>query len=270
VTVPTSGVALQTIDRGTGPTVILIHGLGGQGADWTPQIDHLASRFRVLAPDLRGHGQSPKPAGPYAMRDLAADVAALIRRVGGGPVHVVGLSLGGMVAFQLAVDDPALVRTLTIVNSGPEVVPRNLTERFALSSRVFVVKWFGLERMGRILAPRLFPGPDRASDRDRFLTQFLTNDRDAYLASLRAIIGWRVTPRIGRITAPTLVVASELDYTPPERKEEYVRLMPNAKLVVVPDAHHALPMEDPETFNAVLAEFLDVHGNQPGTGGVAP
>ncbi|MBL8989265.1 MAG: alpha/beta fold hydrolase, partial [Gemmatimonadetes bacterium] len=126
MTVPTSGVALQTIDRGTGPTVILIHGLGGRGADWTPQIDHLASRFRVVAPDLRGHGQSPKPAGPYAMRDLAADVAALIRRVGGGPVHVVGLSLGGMVAFQLAVDDPALVRTLTIVNSGPEVVPRNL------------------------------------------------------------------------------------------------------------------------------------------------
>ncbi len=256
-----SEVALQTIDRGTGPTVVLIHGLGGRGSDWTPQIEHLAPRFRVLAPDLRGHGGSPKPSGPYVMRDFAADVAALIRRVDPGPVHVVGLSLGGMVAFQLAVDHPSLIRTLTIVNSGPEVVPRNLTERLALSSRVFIVRWFGLERMGRILAPRLFPGPDNQAGRERFLTQFVANDRATYLASLRAIIGWRVTERIGRITAPTLVVASELDYTPPERKEEYVRLMPNAKLVVVPDAHHALPMEDPETFNAVVAEFLDVHGD---------
>ena len=95
------------------------------------------------------------------MAQFGRHTAELIRRVVGGPVHVVGLSMGGMIAFQLAVDAPDLIRTLTIVNSGPELVPRNLTEKMGLWSRVMIVRWFGLERMGKILAPRLFPDPDQ-------------------------------------------------------------------------------------------------------------
>jgi len=254
-----SDVSLYYEDRGTGEPVLLLHGLGGACRDWEPQQRFFEPSHRVIAFDVCGHGQSAKPKGPYSLAQFGRHTAELIRRVVGEPVHLVGLSMGGMIAFQVAVDAPDLVRTMTIVNSGPELVPRNLTERMALWSRVAIVRWFGLEKMGQILAPRLFPNPDQGAERARFLERFLTNDRAAYLATLRALIGWRVTPSIGAIRIPTLVVASELDYTPPERKEEYVRLMPNAKMVVVPDAHHGLPMEDPETFNEVLAEFLSVH-----------
>ena len=244
-------------DRGHGPAVVFLHGLGQTAGDWKPQLDHFAADHRVIAIDALGHGQSSKPKGPYSIARMAGLTADLIRKTVGGPAHVVGLSMGGMIAFQLALDAPDTVGTLTIVNSGPHAVPRGFAEWFALNSRIAIVKWFGMRKMAEILAPRLFP--DDAAKRAAFIEGLVANDRDAYLASLRAIIGWTVQDRIGRITAPTLVVASELDYSPPERKEEYVRLMPNAKMVVVPDTHHGLPMEDPETFNAVLADFLAVH-----------
>ena len=254
-----SDVSLYYEVHGAGEPILFLHGLGGASRDWEAQRRRFESSYLVIAHDVCGHGQSTKPQGPYSVAQFGRHTAELIRRVVGKPVHVVGLSMGGMIAFQLAVDAPDLIRTMTIVNSGPELVPRNLTEKLALWSRVAIVRWFGLERMGKVLAPRLFPNPDQGPERAQFLARFLTNDRDGYLATLRALIGWRVTPSIGAIRAPTLVVASELDYTPPERKEEYVRLMPTAKMVVVPDAHHGLPMEDPETFNEVLAEFLLVH-----------
>lgn len=249
--------SLSYLDQGQGDPVVLLHGLGQTAGDWKAQIDRFSADHRVIAVDALGHGQSSKPAGPYTLAQMAALTAELIRKVAGGPAHVVGLSMGGMIAFQLAVDAPDTVRTLTIVNSGPHAVPNGMAEWFALNSRVWIVKWFGMRRMADILAPRLFP--DDADKRAAFTAALVANDRDAYLASLRAIIGWTVQDRIGGIKVPTLAVAAELDYTPPERKEAWVRLMPNAKLVVVPDTHHGLPMEDPETFNEVLAEFLSVH-----------
>ena len=250
-------LSLNYEDRGQGAPVVFLHGLGQSAGDWKAQIDHFAADHRVIAIDGLGHGQSSKPNGPYSIAQMASLTAELIRKVVGGPANVVGLSMGGMVAFQLALDAPDTVHTMTIVNSGPNAVPRGFAEWFALNSRVAIVKWFGMRKMAEILAPRLFP--DDADKRAAFIEQLVANDRDAYLASLKAIIGWTVQDRISRITIPTLVVAAELDYTPPERKEAYVRLMPNAKMVVVPDTHHGLPMEDPETFNAVLAEFLSVH-----------
>src|SRR5688572_14441462 len=111
---------------GVGSPVVMIHGLGSGRRDWGLQVDCLAQSFCVMTLDLRGHGESSAAPEPYVMSDLANDVSALIRHLALGPCHVVGLSLGGMIAFQLAVDAPQLVRSLTIVNSGPEVVPRTL------------------------------------------------------------------------------------------------------------------------------------------------
>jgi pimeloyl-ACP methyl ester carboxylesterase len=216
----------------------------------------LAGTHRVITYDVCGHGRSAKPPGPYHLAAFGRQAAELIEAVAHGPAHVVGLSMGGMIGFQLAVDRPDLLASLTIVNSGPELVPRNWQERLALWLRVATVRWLGLERMGAILAERLFPEPDQAAGRAQFLARFLENDRDAYLAATKALIGWRVTDRIGAIPCPVLVVASDRDYTPPSRKEGYVRLLPNARMVVIPDAHHAVTAERPEAFNEVLTTFL--------------
>lgn len=109
-------VELAVAEAGSGDPVLLLHGLGSRGDDWELQREALSRSYRVVIPDLRGHGESIAPSGEWTMRDVADDVAELLRRRATGPVHVIGLSLGGMVAFQLLADHPALVRSAVIIN----------------------------------------------------------------------------------------------------------------------------------------------------------
>ena len=254
-------------DAGRGEPVLLLHGLGGSTADWAPQIEALAPRYRVLALDVRGSGRSRdrrRPGGPFSVQQFADDAAGLLDQLGAAPAHVVGLSLGGMIAFQLAVDHPQCVRTLTIVNSLPALVPRTLSQHLTLWFRRGVARWFGPAGMARLLVRRLFPRPEQAPLRRRFLEHMARNEKRAYIASQRAVIGWSVLDRIGAIAAPVLVVASERDYWPIAVKEDYARRMQRAEVAVVADAGHALPIEAPERFNRVLVAFLD----RQGAGGV--
>ncbi|MCC6299600.1 MAG: alpha/beta hydrolase [Anaerolineales bacterium] len=241
---------------GKGQTVLLIHGLGSSVRDWEMQIPAFAKSYQTVAFDLRGHGGSQKPQGPYSMSLFAKDAAELIKSLGGAPVHVVGISLGGMVAFQLAVDHPDLVKSLVIVNSGPEVIVRTMKDRWNVFLRFAIVRLLGMRKMGEVLSKRLFPKAEQDNLRDTFVERWAENDPRAYADTLRAIVGWSVADRIRNITAPTLVVAADGDYTPVSAKEEYVSKMQNAKLVVIQDSRHAVPVEKPEEFNRTVMEFL--------------
>jgi pimeloyl-ACP methyl ester carboxylesterase len=249
-------------ETGTGEPVLLLHGLGSSTLDWAPQIEALRGSYRVIALDVRGSGRSRdllKPGGPFSVAQFAADTAALLDHLGAAPAHLVGLSMGGMIAFQLAVDSPKMVRTLTIVNSGPALVPRTPDELRAFRLRRLISRVFGPKGMGRMLAKRLFPKPEQEEKRKVFRERMAKNDRRAYIASQEAIFGWSVLDRIGAIEAPTLVVASDQDYVPVAVKESWARLMKNAQVKVVADAHHALPIEAPEKLNPLLVEFLGRH-----------
>ena len=130
-TLRTNDAELFYEEAGSGEPVLLLHGLGSSTLDWAPQIEALKGSYRVIAMDARGSGRSRdllKPGGPFSVAQFAADGAALLDSLGAAPAHIVGLSMGGMTAFQLAVDSPRSVRTLTIVNSGPELVPRTRIE----------------------------------------------------------------------------------------------------------------------------------------------
>jgi pimeloyl-ACP methyl ester carboxylesterase len=248
-------VDLHYESTGAGVAVVLIHGLGSYIGDWRPQVDALGDAFRVIAVDLRGHGRSSKPPGPYSVSQLAADVAVLIRSLDAGPAHIVGLSLGGAVAFQLAVDAPSLVRSLVIINSGPSFVA-TWQLRLAVLLRLFLVKVAGLQRVGAMIARRLFPRTEQEPLRRAFEEHFVTNDRRAYEASTRALIGWTVADRLSAIGCPVLVVSGDRDYTPVSAKEPYVAALPNARLVVIADAGHACTLEQPDQVNRVLRTFL--------------
>jgi 3-oxoadipate enol-lactonase len=249
-----SPVDLHYTVHGRGTPLLLIHGLGSSGIDWDAQTAALAVDYQVIAPDLRGHGRSPRPAGPWSMRDFADDLLALLDRLGIESAHVMGLSLGGGIAFQLAVQAPQRVRSLVIVNSGPELLPRTLGERLAIWKRYAIIHLLGMRRMGAALAPRLFP---RDADLQRsFVERFASNDKRAYLAALRAFVGWSVMRQLGTIPCPTLVVAADQDYTPVAAKQAYVALLPAAQLAVIADSRHALPMENPAAFNRCVLSFL--------------
>ncbi|MEO8034975.1 MAG: alpha/beta hydrolase [Acidobacteriota bacterium] len=254
-------------ERGRGEPLLLLHGLGSSTLDWAPQLEAFAPHYRVIAVDARGSGRSRdlrNAAGPFSVKQFAADDAALLRHLGATPAHVVGLSMGGMIAFQLAVDFPDLVRTLTIVNSGPALVPKTTDERFAIGVRRLLTSLLGPAGMGKILAPKLFPKPADEALRQQFMERMAGNDKAAYKAGLNAIIGWSVLDRISAIEAPTLIVHAEHDYTALPVKEAYAARMKHARVVTVADARHALPMEEPEKFNRVILQFLA----DPGSGGV--
>jgi len=241
---------------GEGDPIVFIHGLGSSARDWEYQVPFFAPRYRMVVFDVRGHGRSDKPPGPYSVPLFAQDTAALIRALEAAPAHVVGISMGGMIALQLAVDEPALVRSLVVVNSGPELVVRTFRERLMILQRFLIVRLLGMRKMGEVLSQRLFPRPDQAPLRQMFVERWAENDPRAYREAMRALVGWSVADRLGDIRCPTLVIASDQDYTPVSAKEAYVARMPNARLVVIPNAHHAVTVERPDEFNQVLLDFL--------------
>lgn len=251
-----SDIDLHYEITGQGQPILLIHGLGSSTRGWEEQVPFFSQHYQVMTFDVRGHGESDKPPGPYSIPLFAADTAELITSLGIAPVHVVGLSLGGMIAFQLAVDAPDLVRSLVIVNSGPEFIVRTFKERLGVIQRELIVRLLGMRKMGEILSKRLFPRPEHEELRRQFVERWAQNDKRAYLHSLRAIVGWSVADRLSTIRCPTLVIAADKDYTPVSLKEAYVARMPQARLVVIPDSRHATPVERPERFNEALMAFL--------------
>jgi pimeloyl-ACP methyl ester carboxylesterase len=251
-----NGIQMHYQVVGQGEPLVFIHGLGSSSRDWEFQADHFYRDYRVVVFDARGHGQSEKPPGPYSIPLFAQDTAALIRVLELAPAHVVGISMGGMIAFQLALDAPELLRSLVIVNSWPEMVVRTWRQRLQIWQRDLIVGVLGMRKMGEVLAGRLFPKEEQAEIRAVFVERWTENDKRAYQDAMHALVGWSVSERLEEITCPVLVVAADQDYTPVETKAAYTRRLPQAELVVIEDSRHATPAEQPQKFNQVLGAFL--------------
>jgi 3-oxoadipate enol-lactonase len=255
-TLRVNDVDLHYETAGDGPPLLFVHGLGSSSRDWEFQMAEFAQSYRVIAMDVRGHGHSAKPPGPYTVELFMQDAVALLRALDAMPAHIVGLSMGGMIAFQMAVDSPEAVRSLVIVNSGPAMILRTFSQRMLIRSRFAVVRLFGMRALGRMVAGPLFPKPEQVQLRQRFMAQIGGNDPRAYRASLRALIGWSVADRIGQIRCPVLIVASDHDYTPVEWKRLYASQIPGATVAVLEDSRHAAPMDQAGRFNQVVRQFL--------------
>jgi 3-oxoadipate enol-lactonase len=251
-----NGIEIFYETAGEGDPVLLIHGLGSCTLDWEYQIPDFAQSHRVIAMDVRGHGQSGKPAGPYSVKQFAEDAAALLEHLQAAPAHIVGLSMGGMIAFQMAVDAPHAVRSMTIVNSGPEMILRTLVQKAVVRSRFAVGRIFGMRTLARGIAGRLFPKPEQAEWRKTCEDRIARNEMRPYFDSLRAIDGWSVASHIGGIRCPVLVVASDHDYTPVDVKRAYASQIPNARVAVLEDSRHAGPIDQSAQFNRLVRDFL--------------
>ncbi|BAP43805.1 3-oxoadipate enol-lactonase [Pseudomonas sp. StFLB209] len=250
------GCPLHYEEYGQGSPVLLLHGLGSSGLDWEYQIPALAAQHRVITLDIRGHGRSDKPRERYSIKGFSADVEALIEHLHLEPVHVVGLSMGGMIGFQLAVDHPQWLRSLCIVNSGPQVKVRSANEVWQWFKRWSLARLLSMQALGQALGKLLFPRPDQADLRRKIAERWARNDKRAYLASFDAIVGWGVQERLSRINCPTLVISGDRDYTPVAVKQAYVKLIRNARLVVIENSRHATPLDQPEAFNRTLLQFI--------------
>ena len=254
---------LDTVDlaygeAGHGPSLVLLHGLGSSRNDWLLQLPTFIPRYRTVAVDLRGHGGSPKPSGPYRLEQLAADVAELLRRIDAHPAHVLGISLGGAVAQQLALDFPELVRSLVLVNTAARFVSESWQQRLTGVKRMASVYLFGMDRVAEAVATRLFPKPEQTQLRRETVERIRNNDLAAYRATLWAIVRFDVQARLGEIRCPTLVVAGEQDTTVPlASKRRLAQRIPRSRLEIIANSGHATPVDQPEAFNRVVMAFLE-------------
>lgn len=255
-TIKVNNIEMYYEISGNGAPLLFIHGLGSSSKDWEEQVPAFSKNYRVITVDLRGHGRSEAPQGPYTIDLFAADVAALLRELETEPAHVAGLSMGSAVAWHLALDYPEVVRTLVLTNMSAEVPVKTPSAYWLFYSRVFIVRLLGMRRMGKVLAPELFPRPDQARQRQKMIRRWAENDKNTYLHALYALKNWSVMNRLGAVQCPVLVMAADRDYSPLAHKKEYTRRMPRAELKIITDTRHALPLEKPAEYNAEIGRFL--------------
>ena len=247
------------IDQGQGTPVLLLHGLGSSLLDWQPQVEHLARYCRVLALDVRGHGQSEPLRAPSSMSALAGDVAAFIQALDIEPCILVGISMGGMLTFQLLAEQPQLVRAAVVINSAPSFPVDSWQIRGQIWLRLTLFRLFGLRGLAHMLAGKLFPKPEQQALREQVMQRIAGNDPVSYLHAMRSIPGWSALPAVARVETPLLVVSGDRDYTPLAYKRAYVAQLRNARLEVIEDSGHATPLDQPQRLNHLLDEFIAAH-----------
>jgi 3-oxoadipate enol-lactonase len=251
-----NGTEIYFERAGSGPPLLLIHGLGSSGDDWAFQRDDFARKHTLILPDLRGSGRSAKPPGPYSIAVFAADLWALLDALGFGEVDILGFSLGGAVALEMALMRPRRVPRLVLCNALANYridTPRKWLEAHTQLALIHVL---GLKRTARLIANRLFPQPDQAPKRQRVVDVLGANPKPAYMATIHALIGWSALERLPELDARTLIIAAEHDYTPLADKQEEARRISDARLVIVPGSRHGTPFDAIELFNACVLEFL--------------
>lgn len=235
--------------------VLLIHGLGGDHQNWLYQIPALCSRYPILRVDLRGHGASSAAADDFSVADMALDLVRLLRVLGIEKVHVVGLSLGGVVAQQFALDYP--YATASALLAGTFCAIPDAMREVATES----LRFMDANSMAAIAASRItaaFSDAVNPTLRGYLIDRIAANDKDAYLRAARAAMRFSVADRLAELNAPTLVVVGELDrVTPPVLSETLASRIAGARLVRIPAAGHICIMEQPDAFNRVMLEFLD-------------
>jgi 3-oxoadipate enol-lactonase len=241
---------------GAGPPVLLVQGLGYPRWGWEPVVERLQDEFRVFSFDNRGIGESDVPPGPYTAAELAGDAVAVLDAAGIGRAHVVGASLGGMVAQELALAHPERVDRLVLVCTtpgGPDAYPlpeptlRLLAEASSLAPADALRRFIENAMVARgdlvdgLYARRLASPPDPVG----------------WQAQAAAGATFDAFDRIGAIGAPTLVVhGTDDNVVDPRNAELLAARIPDARLELVPGTGHMLFWEQPDRFAVLLREFL--------------
>jgi pimeloyl-ACP methyl ester carboxylesterase len=237
--------------------VLLLHGLGADGASWALQFPALAAGgFRPLAVDMPGFGQSAALPGGWSLRAAARAVMQGLQSRGIPRVDVVGISMGGAVAQLIALEDADRVGKLVLVNTFACLRPRGISETAYLLRRFVVANLRGVQRQAGAVAWRVFPDPEQQVLRDILMQKILAADPQVYRAAMRALAWFDSRPRLAAIRQPTLIITGEKDTTVPRTVQTELLAIPNARQIIIPGANHAVIADQPERFNQALLQFL--------------
>ncbi len=221
-------------------------------------MSQLASRYRVIAADTRGHGETDKPDGPYSIAGFAADWAALLDRLQVKQACVVGLSQGGMVAQALALERPDLVSRLVLVATACRSHP---AARENMEARILALADAGPEAAARVAADSIFSPAWRAANPaalSRFLAWRCLAPAAPLIAAMRAVYDFDLSGDLKSIRVPTLILSGTADtLTKPEAMREIAGLISGAELHSIEGAGHIIPVEKPDAFAESLDRFLE-------------
>jgi 3-oxoadipate enol-lactonase len=250
---------LHVEEHGAGETLLLHQGLGQGSWAWRYQVPVFAERFHTIVFDTRGTGRSPVPSEPYWIEDLAADAAAILD---GRPAHVVSLSMGGYVALTLALAHPELVRSLVLTGTGaggPGRVPRPAHVREVFKAAMSLPP----EEQRRTTLPYTFaPGwteanPERVEEIIAASLEHPTPNETIETHVAACYRFYDEDSDVERIEAPALVIHGNDDViVPPENGRMLANRLPNARYVELEGRGHNVVLEDPETFNELVLDFL--------------
>lgn len=245
------------LDGADGPWVILAHALGANHTLWDATAQHLASRYRVVRPDLRGHGASDAPLGPYTMTRLADDIIAVMDALEIPQAHFCGISVGGMVGQTLGLRHAERLLSLALVATNSQT-PMEAHPMW--HNRIGQAEAHGMAGMAEATLERWLTAPFRASHPEevsRIRDMLVATQVRGYVGVAEAIMAFDLTGALSRIHCPTLVVAGEQDQgASVAMAQSIAAAIPGARLEVMPQAAHLVHVEQPERFHAVLDAFL--------------
>ena len=241
-----------------GHPILLLHGLGADSRSWGYQFSALASSgFRPIAVDLPGFGQSAPLQSGWNIPAVADQMASWLSVSGYGNIPVVGISMGGTVALQLAISHPEVVSSLILVSTFACLRPRNLHTASYLFRRFVSVAMRGGASQAEMVAWHLFPLPEQKELRTAMVDLIHETDPGVYKAAMSALATFDVRKKLATIRAPVLVISGEQDATVPlDNQRELVEHIPGARMVIIPGARHAVTADHPDSFNAAMLAFL--------------
>jgi pimeloyl-ACP methyl ester carboxylesterase len=240
------------------PTVVLLHGLGAASRSWTLQIPALTGAgFRVIAPDQRGFGDSTYPGGSYRIEDLAADVSALLAVAGVQKTYLVGISMGGAVALSLVCDYAQFIQKAVLANTFARMRPTKPASLYYYTLRFVLVYTRGLKSQARTVSQHIFPKPEQTDLRRMLVEEISRSNSAGYRAAFIALARFNRMRSLAQVKTPILVVTGERDTTvPPANQRHLVVGIPSARQVIIPDAGHAVIIDQPDLFNNAMLDFF--------------
>jgi 3-oxoadipate enol-lactonase len=251
------GVKIYWEETGQGTPVLLIMGLGWPSYMWYRTRPLIAKQHRVITIDNRGVGRSDVPVGPYPISLMASDAAAVLDAAGVERAHVYGVSMGGMITQEFALQYPKRVKSLILgctASGGPEAV-HGEPEVLEVLTRQGMTP----EEAALAINPYIYDKstPKARIDEDMKIRLEWPPTAEGYMAQLQGIFAWEAYSRISQIAAPTLVIHGETDQlVPPVNGKMIAARIPGAKLVMLPHASHIFSTDQPESSHGAVLEFL--------------
>ena len=240
-----------------GEPVVFLHGVGGDATNWTPQLEALSGLYQMAAIDTRGHGASEVTGEDLTLEDYAEDVRRTLDVLEIDRAHVVGLSMGGMIAQALVLHAPERVASLVLADTSARA---DADTAGNLSAAGEAALGYGMAAVSDQFLPACFCPAAIEGNRDyvlRFREGFSSRDPHAFYTALQAITGLDFLDRLGEVAVPTLVIVGSGDMLLPAQHSEVItERIPGARLVVLDGAGHLSNLDNQDEFTQALTDFF--------------